>query len=604
MRGKLLICLLVMVTAGLGAVRGDAPARLDHSDIGIYGTCFDFCDFSVYKFFTPESPEQAENYRKMLHDTRAKGKRNLVLIYTFDRVSMSRPIEEYIANTDKLLDALDLEDVYAISLNEENVTWNNGLEVLNRLYDHVKRRYPGLAVYQWMTPYDVPHPKMRADGWIIDPYAYGTQDFRKYLMKYLVEGKPVIACINASVRVASWESSQDQVDVCREFNIPMFFFATDPIHGGTLTWRDWDDPRITKWRSWVMEVLRQVKQMGTEGLPLPSADYSPGQPVEVAGDKQGRYEYVETFDGLKFIDDARITGFLKMRWDGQKEVLDIVPRGGGIVTASLTYHLWNEFEMSAPEVTILGRVNGNPVSSLRVEVSKDALKWVNLPPVKADAQGRIRYTGSPPEGFSRRNIWVRLIAKGGGEGPFACRLEEIRFQGKSALPDRKEVALKPWGSRHVTYTDTFDAPRYLHIADVTGEQDLRWARGEIGTSGGAQGRKVQVELRYKFVAESPMQNIRVTMDSFAHRELGSYNEVGVSLDGKEILAKETTRGKERDDGRYSGQETLDLSNDERFRGIEQFYVHLIMVNAAGVKTNPSNRIYSFTVEADLGEPAS
>jgi len=584
MGGKLLVCLLAMVIAGLGAAGGDAPARLDHSDIGIYGNCFDFCDFSVYKFFTPESPKQAENYRKMLHDTRVKGKRNLVLIYTFDRVSMSRPIEEYIANTDKLLDTLDLDDVYAISLNEENVAWNNGLKVLNRLYDHVKRRYPGLAVYQWMTPYDVPHPKMRADGWIIDPYGYGTQDFRKYLMKYMVEGKPVIACLNASDWVASWESSQDQVDVCREFNIPMFFFATDPIHGGTLTWRDWEDPRITKWRSWVMEVRRQVKQMGTEGLPLPSADYSPGQPVEVAGDKQGRYEYVEAFDGLKFIDDARITGFLKMRWDGQKEVLDITPGRGGIATASLTYHLWSEFEMSAPEVMVAGRVNGNPVSSLRVEMSKDALKWVNLPPVKADAQGRVRYTGSPPEKdeFTGRNIWVRLIAKGGGEGPFACRLDEIRLRGKCAPPERKEVALKPWGSRHVVYTDSFEAPRYLYLA-------------------GAQGRKVQVELRYKFVAESPMENIKVTMDSFAHRQLGSYNEVGVSLDGEEIIARETTRGKERDDGRYSGQEVLDLSNDERFQGVKQFYVHLIMVNAAGVKTNPSNRIHAFRVDADLEE---
>jgi len=46
---------------------------------------------------------------------------------------------------------------------------------------------------------------------------------------------------------------------------------------------------------------------------------------------------------------------------------------------------------------------------------------------------------------------------------------------------------------------------------------------------------------------------------------------------------------------------LDLSNDERFQGVKQFYVHLIMVNAAGVKTNPSNRIHAFTVEADLEE---
>ena len=336
MRGKMMLVGLLAILGVVNVGAGEAPARLDHSHIGIYGTLFDFCDFSVYKFHTPENDEQAEGYAKRLHEAYENGKANLVLIYTFDRVSMERPIEQYIADTDKLLDALDLDDVCAISLSEENVTWNNGLEVLNRLYDHVKQRYPGLTVYQWMTPYDVPHPKMRADGWSIDPYGYGTQDFRKYLMKYFVQGKPVIACLNASEAVASWESSEDQVGVCREFNIPMFFFGTEPLYGGTMGWRDWDDPRITKWRSWVMEVRRQVKEMGTDGLPLPSADYSPGQPVEVAGNEQDRHEYVETFDGLKFIDDARITGFLKMRWNGEEEALDVVPRGEVVVTASLS----------------------------------------------------------------------------------------------------------------------------------------------------------------------------------------------------------------------------------------------------------------------------
>lgn len=617
----------------------EPPAELDHSHIGVYGTLLDFCDFSVYKFFTPKDDEGAAGYAKALHEAHAQGKANLVLIYTFDRVSMERPIEEYFRDTDRLLDGLRdglarmrgddvarrrtrltplpkgeggeatapprfAEEVYAICLSEENVTWNNGLEVLNRLYDHVKQRYPGLTVYQWMS-YEVPHAKLRADGWIIDPYGYGAQEFRKYLMKYLVEGKPVIACVNASEDVAPWASSEDQVRVCREFNIPVFFFAVDPMHGSPALWRESDDPRLARWRGWVMDVRRQAKQMGTNDLPLSTAEYSPGQAVEVAGDEANGYEYVESFDGLKFIDDATITGFMEMRWDGKNEWLEIVPKAEKIVSASLAYHLWSEFEMHDPEVRIAAQVNRDPLSSLRVEMSKDAVRWVAVGESTTDAGGRTESVYAPADAnaFRGRNLWVRITAKGKGKvkEAFVWRLEEVAIRGQCTPPERKEVLLRKWDGSRVTYTDDFQAPRYLHLADVEGGRDMRWGRGAIETLGGADGRTVQAGLRYRFVAEAPMANIKIKMSSFAHRALGSYNEVGVSLDGKEILVKASTKGKEREDGRYDGEEVLDLTGDKRFEGIREFYVHLSMVNSAGVKTNPSNRIQRITVEADLGE---
>lgn len=129
------------------------------------------------------------------------------------------------------MNALPLDLVDIVFLSEENIAWNNGLEIQNALYDHVKAEHPDLPVYQWFTPYDTPHAGLRADGWIIAPYRLNAQDFRTYLMKYVATGLPVINCVNASPSVGAFQSSQDQVDICREFNVPMFFYAVDGIEG-------------------------------------------------------------------------------------------------------------------------------------------------------------------------------------------------------------------------------------------------------------------------------------------------------------------------------------------------------------------------------------
>ena len=129
MRGRLSV--VALLSLAVPAVAGEPPAArraLDARDIGVYGTLFEFCDFSVYKLAYSgqrAKPERLKPFRRLLHDAAAKGKRNLVGLYTFDRIRHSRPVAEYIANTDAVLDAIDLGDVYAVFLSEENVTWNH-----------------------------------------------------------------------------------------------------------------------------------------------------------------------------------------------------------------------------------------------------------------------------------------------------------------------------------------------------------------------------------------------------------------------------------------------------------------------------------------------
>ena len=70
---------------------------------------------------------------------------------------------------------------------------------------------------------------------------------------------------------------------------------------------------------------------------------------------------------------------------------------------------------------------------------------------------------------------------------------------------------------------------------------------------------------------------------------------------KEPLLTETSRGKERSSGRavgkYDGTLELDASQDERFLGVKEFWVHLTMVNGCAKATRTSNKITAYGVEA-------
>ncbi|MCD6361064.1 MAG: hypothetical protein J7M38_09385 [Armatimonadetes bacterium] len=131
-------------------------ADLDFSKVGIYGRDFECCDFTCYKFSAPRDADTYRKYADMIRAAHERGQYVLVGLYTYDRVSLSKPIEEYLANTDELLSNLPVELIDAVVPSEENIAWNNGLAVQNALYDHIKKKW-GLICYQWFTPYDTPH---------------------------------------------------------------------------------------------------------------------------------------------------------------------------------------------------------------------------------------------------------------------------------------------------------------------------------------------------------------------------------------------------------------------------------------------------------------
>jgi hypothetical protein len=550
----------------LASVSGADGRRLDFRDIGIYGTLYDFCTLTVYKFQATDNPASLQRMRQMVHDAHEAGKFTLVGLYTFDRVTHKEPLEVYIRQTDEVLDALDLAEVDGLFLSEENVTWNNGLAILNGLYDHVRSRYSG-PVYQWYTNPDVPHAKQRADGWIIDPYGFRHTEFRRYLMKYLVTGKPVIACLNASEDVASWESSQDQVMACAEFGVPMFFYGVDRDLGAPNIWRGSDEPGLAAWRGWVYRVheFQQSAGLAAAARPFVSAGFSPGRPVEIAGDVNGEVTYEETFDSVRFMDDATIEGFPGLRWSGEDETLSVPATAPE--PAALTYHLFSVLPLNGVSVT------ADPEPP--VELSTDGLTFKPGAGTPADWHGR--------------NVWVRLSLRPG------TTLRGWSLKGRVVPPAERAIVLQPVrGKCH--YEDDFSAPRYLQLAEVDHPDRLIPARGGVSIRGTA-GAVNRVEIRQRFTCDKPLEGLRVELTSRAwERDLNAHNELAVSLDGSQLLASETTRGWAAG-GRYDGTLTVDLAADPRAQGVREFWVHMVMVSASGVQTNASNTLQNLQVRA-------
>jgi len=599
------IPVLVLLTAALFAA--DVPSRLDHSKVGVYGTCFDFCDYSVFKIRVKDDAY----YRKMaerIDKVHAQGKLNLIGLHCFDRLKHTKPIQEYIRNADRMLGAIDLRKVHAVYLNEENVTWNKGLDILNALYDHIKANYD-IPVYQWYSNPMVAHPRQRADGWIIDPYGMGGDKFRKYVMKYVVLGKPVIDCVFASPEgkhagrsAERLAATADQIVTCKEFNVPMFFYCVDPKRGSPSIWLKSDDPEIVKVREWTLGEIKKIHATDASTLPLPSADRSAGQPVPVAGNRDNVYEYGERFDGLRecFVDDAWIDGFRLLRWDGQKETLCVRRAMPGCQVAELTYRFVCEFDMSNMKATLDGKLVGDG-SRVDLELSMDGKQFIRKAPAEKGGDFSLAVATADDENLKGRAFYVRVRANPGGPVDEPAVLDCFRVSCTVAPPPRREVALAPDANGRVSYTDGFQTQKHLHLSEIDNADHLDWQRGWVGTHGLGTRDKV-VALRQKFVSERPLSRLRVRMDSRAHRAHAAINVLGLSLDGRQVLLQESTEGKENEKGAYRGTLEIDATQDPRFEKITEFWVHLIMSNGSTVGPGSTpNKITEYAIAAEVAK---
>lgn len=604
-----LTCALLAITASLPATAQNPPG-LDFSKVGIYAVDYDFLDFANLKFRPTDKPE---GYAKRVHECKQRGQYVMVGLYTWDRVWHKTPLDKVFADTDRILDAVNLDEVDMIFLSEEEVDWAGGFDYLNAIYDHVKERYKG-PVYQWYSMPMGPRCDQKADGWILDAYGMDYDRFRKHLMKFIVINKPVVACINATPGVNSLECSQEQVRVCEEFNIPVFYYC---VHGpmGSVNWyMQTDDPRITLWRSWFLQTLAKCHATDTSRLPTESAHHSFCGSFELAGDGSGAFSFEDDFSTYSFIDRATIHGFLNLAWSSIDKALWL-KASDKKRDAELVYHFSTPFGFEAPSAEATG------IGMLAVEMSQDGRTWTHT---VATDEGATTQAGASLPDMSGQNLWVKIrltselvggassLSRAKSGGPDATTiLRHLRVTGAFVPPADRAYPLvrepkgddrpKHLGGKALLYEDDFTAQRYLHIGEITGEQDLAWRSGQL-TTHGVDGRAVRVEVKQHFVSDKPLDIARVALDCMAHASLGAHNELAISRDGKTPFASVSTSGKEsKKDKRFAGALELELTDRGEAKGAREFWVHLVMVNGAGKKTNNSNVLRKLTLEAQLAE---
>jgi len=589
-----------------------AAADLDFSRLGVYAADFEFCNLSVVKVaYVGDSarPERLAGLRDRLKASRAAGRTVLLGLYTFDRVKHERPLAECIANTDAVLSAADLSDVDAVFLNEENVTWNNGLAVLNGLYDHLKGRFPDLPVYQWLSAPDGPHPDLKADGWLYDYYGQDRAATRRKLLQYLVTGKPLVFCVNASPDVARFEApgggrlSQEQLEVCREFNLPVFAYCVDLKHGNPFIWWHSNAPEIVPWRQWLLGVAADARRLADSSrLPLPSADYSDADSIEAAPDSDGVFRWEESFDRADFLHRVTVRGVRNLRWDAPGRRLAVVRASPAFVQTELFVHVLCDFAMNAPEASVdVGPAV--PADGVRLYLSATGHSWPHHA-ASSRGGGTLTVSAATDQAFAGREFWVRLTAAGGeaglATGPVS--LDALRFTCRVTPPAQPGIRLEPDRTGRVGFEDRFASAKYRWLATLENGDAIAWTPGQIAIAGVA-GHANRVVLRWPVTCPRPLSNLVIVVDGRANGpNLGATTVLGASLDGQTPIVSASTRDSAADrNGWQSGPLRLDLASEARFAKTQAFWVHLEMLNSSGVKTNPSNLVSRLSI-AGRAEP--
>lgn len=276
--------------ASAGAARAAPAPSLDFRHVGIYGVDYGFLDFTNYKF---SDPSAGATYARLVHEAKERGQIVTLGLYTWDRVSHKKPLEEVLADTNRILDAVNLQEVDLICLHEEEVDWQGGFEYLNAVYDHVKQKYPG-PVYQWYSMPMGPRWDQKADGWILDAYGMDYATFRRHLMRSL-RPLPRRSSAHLPAAKAGWRTDSATSS-----------FVSAPTTVGAQPKRPLSRPRrppqgvartgLRSWGAygnraggWMVEVLRTVpipgagdaERAGVDGTGgMPSRLRHPGPPME------------------------------------------------------------------------------------------------------------------------------------------------------------------------------------------------------------------------------------------------------------------------------------------------------------------------------------
>jgi len=600
-----LLCLATSLPVASGQSRPSLYPDPGYRRLGVYGggssSHFDYRLIKLHLDDTFRDKKQWWQNLKAGRSTDAASPHDVFLLYP--GIKRGADLEQARRRIDAWLKSEPDAETFpqlipAVCLEEENGRQHDA--VLDALARHIRQNY-GLPVFQWYSMPLEPNPTLTADGWILDAYGMPPTQLRKHLMKFVALRRPVL-CVPwatdpqwpgwkkfdsaAALIDAEWH----QFDACLEFNVSPAAFAVAGA-GSVNAWLAAKTPQMVALRDALAARRAAMHAVRPGDLPLASADFSARNgAVAVGGDPDEPSSYVEQFDSFRWIEDASLAGFQRMRLGSRPDEpgrLELLTIPGETVAGSLLYRLESYFPLQSVRVRL--DASAPAAAQCRNHLALAREESADPPPLTAeqtaaDKPAPLELVADNAFLQDTRVVYLRVAMtnradKPGLPGNSLQRLVVQCVHRPPASPAAAPLEADAYGN--LRYHDDFTTPRWKHLGQLDVEHKDRggWRPGNfwVGLVGG---RSARVHLVQRFTTARELTELRATVYCRADaKQLAGYASVAVAPRGGLPQWKASTEGPSR--GTFRGPLTAEVPKAD-LKGLREFDVHVFLESRSGV----------------------
>ncbi len=463
---------MLFLSNALAEQPAKVPARqpLTYRDSGIYGwwqPYFFDCPFDYIITqaivlpgeFSPPGTNNASDlehikiWNDRLKKARAAGKRVLVVCSPGQGQVCTEP---YFQALERFLDNVDHEELYAITLSEENISSAEFVSALTAGYHRIKKKFPDLPIYQWYTCSSrsdarpgFTWPLLPSDGWLADEYVATPDDFEQAVRRYRMLGKPFVNIVWAAPFYSSSKQTSvpyhqgifdGQLRVSQKYDVPTAFFCWDGPIGRFSPWEEQGQQENKDVFKRVLDSISKAKSLPTEAL-LDWDDAAKPVKTVLAKSADGSFAYREDYDlwtggadqkppADDFIARSQIRGLRHLRWMPDPARIVACSDGDDKAIDASIVNQWVAPQAQPVRFTASANVIVEAGASPEVifEVSPNAYDWV----AKAVAKESGVLKVDLPEAQSMVYTRLRVAGKSAKPGEPLAAIDWIEVRGDTA----------------------------------------------------------------------------------------------------------------------------------------------------------------------------
>lgn len=432
------------------APRISAREPLSYRTMGLYGGWNPYFwdgpfDFLVVQgaMVTGDAPadrKRLDEWNAGLLRARAANKRVIADLYR-----VGDDAEDYYRAIERFLARVPVDELYAVTLGEENIFWKGQHEVLADLYRRIKKKYPTLPVYQWYSntgrATDVPGfvwPWLPSDGWVVDEYWADSSDFQRLVRRHRMLAKPLIQLVWATPgipRIPFHRSIfEGQLRVAQEYDVPCGFFCMQENPKRAWAWEEGAEAATKE----VLAMAIEARKAARQSPQIDRSQWDEGCPLKTVLVRQpsGDFLYRESFDlrmkaaGEKmpdadFMDRTLIRGLRQIQWMAEPSRLVVRPSGQEPIDVCLLNY-WTTPQGQSCRFSAVAKLDVPPGAAAEValEASLNGYDWIARTATPEDGQWKLDMPAAHGQLYTR--LRIAGAAGKGAMPPVAIDWIEVR----------------------------------------------------------------------------------------------------------------------------------------------------------------------------------